>query len=157
MLWDKGETIWLFHTKDLKDAIFFGTCKTQKCLIKRCSYTTDKYDTKYYILPCVCLGCKLKCLKPKYKYVLFLGLTLKYNKEDNKPVSVPSDLYRKGCVEDVDEGLKSANKIGFPVMIKASEGGGGKGIRKAENADDFPNLFRQVHNGTKQEVFICSF
>jgi hypothetical protein len=29
-------------------------------------------------------------------------------------------------------------------MIKASEGGGGKGIRKAENADDFPNLFRQV-------------
>lgn len=70
MLWDKGETIWLFRPKDLKDAIFFGTCKTQKCLIKRCSYRTDKYDTKYYILPCVCLGCKLKCLKPKYKYVL---------------------------------------------------------------------------------------
>ena len=30
-------------------------------------------------------------------------------------------------------------------MIKASEGGGGKGIRKAANADDFPNLFRQVN------------
>ncbi|XP_029768417.1 acetyl-CoA carboxylase 1 isoform X1 [Terrapene carolina triunguis] len=29
-------------------------------------------------------------------------------------------------------------------MIKASEGGGGKGIRKVNNADDFPNLFRQV-------------
>ena len=69
---------------------------------------------------------------------------MKYNKNDTKPVSVPSDLYKKGCVEDVDEGLKSANQIGFPVMIKASEGGGGKGIRKAENADDFPNLFRQV-------------
>ncbi|XP_078337630.1 acetyl-CoA carboxylase-like isoform X9 [Crassostrea virginica] len=74
------------------------------------------------------------------------GLTLKYNKNDTKPVSVPSDLYKKGCVEDVDEGLKSANQIGFPVMIKASEGGGGKGIRKAENADDFPNLFRQVQS-----------
>lgn len=71
---------------------------------------------------------------------------MKYNKNDTKPVSVPSDLYKKGCVEDVDEGLKSANQIGFPVMIKASEGGGGKGIRKAENADDFPNLFRQVNN-----------
>lgn len=99
----------------------------------------------------------LNALNPSTNMCWFLGLTLKYNKEDNKPVSVPSDLYRKGCVEDVDEGLKSANKIGFPVMIKASEGGGGKGIRKAENADDFPNLFRQVHNGTKQGVFICSF
>ncbi|XP_062596554.1 acetyl-CoA carboxylase 1-like, partial [Saccostrea cucullata] len=74
----------------------------------------------------------------------YLCLTLNYSKSDNKPVNVPQDLYRKGCVADVEEGLKSANKIGFPVMIKASEGGGGKGIRKAENADDFPNLFRQV-------------
>lgn len=29
-------------------------------------------------------------------------------------------------------------------MLKASEGGGGKGIRKVNIADDFPNLFRQV-------------
>lgn len=29
-------------------------------------------------------------------------------------------------------------------MIKASEGGGGKGIRKVENADDFNTMFRQV-------------
>ena len=49
-----------------------------------------------------------------------------------------------GCVNDAEAGLKSAQQIGFPVMIKASEGGGGKGIRKAENANDFPNLFRQV-------------
>jgi len=29
-------------------------------------------------------------------------------------------------------------------MVKASEGGGGKGIRKVNGAEDFPNLFRQV-------------
>lgn len=56
-------------------------------------------------------------------------------------------------MEDVDEGLQSANKIGFPVMIKASEGGGGKGIRKAENADDFPNLFRQVGKSEEKLLF----
>ena len=32
-------------------------------------------------------------------------------------------------------------------MIKASEGGGGKGIRKAMTADEMPNLFRQVFGG----------
>lgn len=44
----------------------------------------------------------------------------------------------------MEEALTSAQKIGFPVMIKASEGGGGKGIRKAESEDNFPALFRQV-------------
>ena len=63
-----------------------------------------------------------------------------------KPIKISSDLYRKGCVVDVNEGLAAAHKIGFPVMIKASEGGGGKGIRKAESADEFPALFRHVQN-----------
>lgn len=39
---------------------------------------------------------------------------------------------------------QAADKIGYPVMVKASEGGGGKGIRKVNCADDFPNLFRQA-------------
>lgn len=37
-----------------------------------------------------------------------------------------------------------AEKIGYPVMIKASEGGGGKGIRKANNADELRTNFIQV-------------
>lgn len=61
-----------------------------------------------------------------------------------KKIKISSELYKRGCVSSVDEGLVSAQKIGFPVMIKASEGGGGKGIRKVESPEDFPNLFRQV-------------
>lgn len=43
-----------------------------------------------------------------------------------------------------EEGAAAALKIGYPIMIKASEGGGGKGIRKVENHEDFAPAFRQV-------------
>ncbi|XP_029409876.1 acetyl-CoA carboxylase 2 isoform X2 [Nannospalax galili] len=77
------------------------------------------------------------------------GLTVEWTEDglqQGKCISVPEDVYNQGCVKDVDEGLEAAEKIGFPVMIKASEGGGGKGIRKAESAEDFPMLFRQVQS-----------
>uniref|UniRef100_A0A3P9IV22 acetyl-CoA carboxylase n=1 Tax=Oryzias latipes TaxID=8090 RepID=A0A3P9IV22_ORYLA len=66
------------------------------------------------------------------------------NNQKKKVINVPPDLYELGCTQDVESGLKAAEKIGFPVMVKASEGGGGKGIRKVNTAEDFPNLFRQV-------------
>lgn len=46
-----------------------------------------------------------------------------------------------GPVEDVDEALAFAESIGFPVIIKASAGGGGKGMRVAKDADDFARSF----------------
>ncbi|KAM9055974.1 acetyl-CoA carboxylase 2 isoform 6-T6 [Megaptera novaeangliae] len=77
------------------------------------------------------------------------GLTVEWAEDSLQPgqrISVPEYIYNDGCVKDVDEGLEAAEKIGFPMMIKASEGGGGKGIRKAETAEDFPILFRQVQS-----------
>ncbi|XP_030647474.1 acetyl-CoA carboxylase 2 [Chanos chanos] len=75
------------------------------------------------------------------------GLRVEWAEEDHRlgnVISVPPELYAQGCVHDVDEGLASAEKIGYPVMIKASEGGGGKGIRKVDCAEEFPGFFRQV-------------
>ena len=55
-------------------------------------------------------------------------------------------VYHDGYIYwiDAEDGLKSAKNIGFPLMIKASEGGGGKGIRKCNNEEEFVNLYRQV-------------
>jgi len=47
-----------------------------------------------------------------------------------------------GPVEDVDEALGYAVKMGFPVIIKAAAGGGGKGMRVARDADDFARSFQ---------------
>lgn len=59
-------------------------------------------------------------------------------------VTVPDSVYAQACVETVEDGLKRAEQIGWPVMIKASEGGGGKGIRKVERPDQFKNAFHAV-------------
>jgi acetyl-CoA carboxylase, biotin carboxylase subunit len=47
-----------------------------------------------------------------------------------------------GPVEDADEALALARDIGFPVIIKAAAGGGGKGMRVAREPDDFGRAFQ---------------
>ncbi|KAL8762257.1 MAG: hypothetical protein Q9184_001705 [Pyrenodesmia sp. 2 TL-2023] len=57
-------------------------------------------------------------------------------------VTVNPETYDKGCTHNVEEGLEKAKLIGFPVMVKASEGGGGKGIRKVVREEDFSQLYK---------------
>lgn len=59
-------------------------------------------------------------------------------------VSVDAATYAKGCCQNAEDGLVKAKKIGFPVMIKASEGGGGKGIRMVDNPADFVSMYAQA-------------
>ena len=57
-------------------------------------------------------------------------------------VGVPVVPGSPGPVEDVDEAMKFAGEIGYPVIIKAAAGGGGKGMRVARDADDFARSFQ---------------
>ena len=57
-------------------------------------------------------------------------------------LGVPTVPGSDGVVSDSDEGQKLAAEIGFPVMIKASSGGGGKGMRIASDAEGFADMFQ---------------
>jgi len=43
---------------------------------------------------------------------------------------IPADAYDRACIHSLDEALACCAAIGYPIMLKASWGGGGKGIRK---------------------------
>ncbi|MCD0463594.1 acetyl-CoA carboxylase biotin carboxylase subunit [Roseiconus lacunae] len=49
-----------------------------------------------------------------------------------------------GLIEDDSKAIETANKIGFPVLIKATAGGGGKGMRVAEDADSLEKALTQA-------------
>ncbi len=59
---------------------------------------------------------------------------------------VPTVPGSGGIVDDPEEALALAREIGFPVMIKASAGGGGKGMRIAPGAEVFGKLFEGARN-----------
>lgn len=65
------------------------------------------------------------------------------DKETNL-VSVDEATYNKGCSTSAEDGFEKAMNIGLPVMIKASEGGGGKGIRMVKKEGDFISMYHQV-------------
>ncbi|MFJ8814443.1 MULTISPECIES: ATP-binding protein [Amycolatopsis] len=63
-------------------------------------------------------------------------------------VGVPVAPWSRGPVEDLDAALRSAEQIGYPLMLKATAGGGGRGIRVVNDADEL----RDAYERTSQEA-----
>lgn len=62
-------------------------------------------------------------------------------KDTVKKLGLPVVPGSDGLVESVDEGLKIAKSMGFPVIVKASAGGGGKGMKVVREAGEFAEAF----------------
>ena len=61
-------------------------------------------------------------------------------------VIIPDSIYDSVNIHSVDEARLACQKLGFPLMIKASEGGGGKGIRTLTSEDQLDAAFRAVQS-----------
>ncbi|RZN49930.1 acetyl-CoA carboxylase biotin carboxylase subunit [archaeon] len=82
----------------------------------------------------------IKFIGPTSKAISKMGVkdVAKATVTKNKVPTVPGS---EGVVDEAKEGLEIAKDIGFPVIIKAAYGGGGKGMRVARSADEFVKMF----------------
>ena len=91
----------------------------------------------------LCEKCKIAFIGPSASVIHKMG-----NKSEARKTmmeaGVPVVPGTKESVTDVERGLELAKAIGFPVMIKASSGGGGKGMRISRSEEDFPGNFQNA-------------
>jgi acetyl-CoA carboxylase biotin carboxylase subunit len=92
-----------------------------------------------------CEECKIKFIGPQSNTIRQMG-DKATARETVKRAGVPTVPGSEGVVRNAEEGLKVAEKIEFPVIIKAVAGGGGRGMRLAHNAVSFQKEFAAASN-----------
>ncbi len=70
-------------------------------------------------------------------------------KETVKKLGIPVVPGSDGGVETVEEAMAVAKDMGFPVLVKASAGGGGRGMKVAQSADDLPSAWSMARAEAK--------
>lgn len=91
----------------------------------------------------MCEKCGIKFIGPKPESIEMLG-DKACAKETMKKAGVPVIPGSDGAVASVQEGFAIAEKIGYPVMVKASAGGGGRGIRLVNSSNEFEKLYTEA-------------
>ncbi|TXK89591.1 ATP-grasp domain-containing protein, partial [Parageobacillus sp. SY1] len=95
----------------------------------------------------LCRECNITFIGPSPEAITKMGIK-DVARETMREAGVPIVPGSKGIIESVDEAIALANEIGYPVIIKATAGGGGKGIRVARNEQE---LVKGI-NITQQEA-----
>src|SRR5271157_4801805 len=93
----------------------------------------------------VCRTCDIKFIGPPPEVMRLMGEKEKA-RATMKKEGVPILPGSEGIIGSADEALEWARSVGFPVMVKASFGGGGRGMRVIRNEDELPNLFHAAQS-----------
>lgn len=98
----------------------------------------------------MCKECNIKFIGPDAKTIGLMGNKANARKlmiEAGVPVTPGSD----DIVENIEKAKELANKFGYPIMIKASAGGGGRGIRIVREENDL----EEAYNSAKSEAKVA--
>ena len=95
-----------------------------------------------------CEKCGITFIGPSPESIEMLG-DKAAAKEAMKNAGVPVIPGSDGAVKSIDEAKKLAEEIGFPLMVKASAGGGGRGIRLVERAEDLVTRIEEAQQEAK--------
>jgi len=91
----------------------------------------------------ICEACNIKFIGPGPQTIRLMGDKSRAKKAMQK-AGVPVIPGSAGVVEDEDHAGKTAREIGYPVLLKASAGGGGRGMRMVRDAEDLAPAFRSA-------------
>jgi acetyl-CoA carboxylase, biotin carboxylase subunit len=86
-----------------------------------------------------CKACGITFIGPSVEAIEKMG-DKAVAKDTMKDAGVPCVPGTEGLVDDLDEAMQIAEEIGYPIIIKATAGGGGKGIRIANSPDELSRL-----------------
>lgn len=90
----------------------------------------------------LCEKCNIEFIGPSSEMISLLGdkdMARKTMREAGVPVTPGCDI-----VETLEKAREEADKIGFPLLIKARSGGGGRGIRLVNSMDEFDNAYNSA-------------
>jgi len=93
----------------------------------------------------VCRSCNIQFVGPEPEAIRSLGDKANA-KEMALKAGVPVVPGSEGAIADEEEALRIAREIGYPVLIKASAGGGGRGMRAASNDPSLVNAFHAARS-----------
>ena len=103
----------------------------------------------------------IKFIGPSPEIIKMMGDKIEA-KNTAKKYGIPVIEGSEGGISNLQMGKDIANKIGYPILIKAAGGGGGKGMKVVKSEDEFDNLFLTAKSEAKKffandEVYIEKF
>ena len=149
------------HTKLADEAICIGPAQSAKSYLNMkaileaaCLTGADSIHPGYGFLSenasfaKICEEMGIKFIGPKSKLIELLGNKSKA-KETMKKAGVPVVRGSEGLLASKKQAVELAEEIGYPVMLKASAGGGGRGIRVAYSKDELEKEYDLVRQEAK--------